>query len=233
MRRYITHVIMKHAERMIELHDLATDAHIVLLLDAWSVHRSKEFRDWIAKEHPRIHLVFVPANCTSKLQLCDVALQRPFKHGITSRFNDWAAAMVQEQIRERQIPNLSQMLTMGELKPMVLQWCCDSWRDLRERKQLILDGWERTVTGFYNVHSPARRDEAVTAVALKQLVVDSVPAEEEPEGYAASDSDSEADELDLTKPIVAGKKSCRKSPQTQHFGYQINTSAIQIDSDPD
>ncbi|RYF35862.1 MAG: hypothetical protein EOO38_28535, partial [Cytophagaceae bacterium] len=86
MQRWITRVLLPHSERIIEALSLDSDAHILLLLDAWAVHRSAEFRTWLQREHPRIHLVFVPANCTSKLQLADVALQRPFEHCIKQNF---------------------------------------------------------------------------------------------------------------------------------------------------
>jgi hypothetical protein len=235
MQRYITQVIMKHAERMIEVHGLASDAHIVLLLDAWSVHKSVEFRQWIAAEHPRIHLVYVPANCTSKLQLADVALQRPFKHGVTERFNQWAAEQVSHQLREGKIAGIADLFTMKKLKPLVLEWCCQSWRDLRERKQLILDGWDHTCVELFNVHSPQRRSEAVNAVALNRLDVAYVPEETESDGLNESDSDEDGDEdeLDLTKPVQTGKKTGRKCTQTQLFGYRIDSTAIEIDSEED
>ncbi len=70
MQRWITHVLLPHAERMIDLHQLDSNPHILLLLDAWAVHKSAEFRGWLQKEHPLIHLVYVPPNCTSKLQWC-------------------------------------------------------------------------------------------------------------------------------------------------------------------
>ena len=82
MQRWITNILLPHSERMINMHGLNANAHILLLLDCWAVHKSAEFRDWLQREHPRIHLVFVPANCTSKLQLADVVLQRPFKLGL-------------------------------------------------------------------------------------------------------------------------------------------------------
>ena len=147
-----------------------------------------------------------------------------------TRFNEWAAQVIAAQIDDKQIPNLNQKLTMGELKPLVLQWCCDSWRDLRERKQLILDGWEPTVTGLYNVHSMQRRIEAVSAVALQQLVVNVVPEQDEPDGYVDSEteSDTEADELDLSKPVAVGKQSGRARFQTKAFGYQLDSSAIEV-----
>jgi hypothetical protein len=83
----IERVLLPHSEHMIELYQLDSDAHMLLQLDAWAVHRSAQFRDWIKREHPRIHLTYVPPNCTSKLKLADVALQCPFKSCITQSFN--------------------------------------------------------------------------------------------------------------------------------------------------
>ncbi len=119
----------------------------------------------------------MPANCTSKLQLADVALQRPFKHGITERFNMWAAERVAEQIREEKPAAIADLLKMSVLKPLILQWCAESWQDLRERKQLILDGWERSCTGLYDINSPAKRAAAHDLVYLRRLDTDKVPEE--------------------------------------------------------
>ena len=109
------------------------------------------------------------------------------------------------------------------------------------RKQLILDGWNRSCIDFYNVHSHQRRSEAVDAVALNKLDVTYVPVATELDGYAVSDHDSDSDEelegdkdeLDLTKPIQTGKKTGRKCTQAKLFGYRIDSTAIEIDSEED
>ena len=132
MQRWIVRVLLPHTERMIELHSLDANAHILLLLDCWAVHKSAEFRGWLQQEHPRIHLVFVPANCTSKLQLADVALQRPFKSSITQSFNAWASATIAEQIKRGEVVGISAQLGMAALKPLVLQWCIESWKVLSQ-----------------------------------------------------------------------------------------------------
>ena len=62
------------------------------------------------KQHPRIHLVYVPANCTSRLQLCDVALQRPFKSCIKQSFNDWAATAIAAQIKCGKVTGITEQL---------------------------------------------------------------------------------------------------------------------------
>lgn len=48
-------------------------------IDVWSVHRSKEFREWMKKNHPTIIVLFVPGGCTGVFQPCDVGMQRIFK----------------------------------------------------------------------------------------------------------------------------------------------------------
>lgn len=231
MQRWITHVLLPHSERMIKLHELDSNAHILLLLDAWAVHKSAEFRSWLKKEQPRIHLVYVPANCTSKLQLCDVALQRPFKSAITASFNEWAAQTIATQIHCDEISGISAHLRMAALKPLVLQWCVESWKGLRERKELILDGWEQSCLKLFNITSEKRRREAVELIALNQLCMDEVPEGTESDGDAESDSGQE-DELDTSKPRQFGKQSERVRKQTKLFGYMVDPTRVEIDTDP-
>lgn len=228
MQGWVTTVLLPHAHRMIEAHQLDANAHIILLLDAWAVHKSDKFRTWIAEQHPRIHLVYIPANCTSKLQVADVALQRPFKHGITQRFNDWVAHEIANQIREEKTAGLNTMLTMTELKSRVLEWCAASWQDLRERRQYIMDGWDKSCTLMYNINSVQRREEAVRLVALKQLDADAVPEESEPDGY---ESESDDDELDLSKPITIGQRTGRVRKQAKPHGYMLDPTCIELDED--
>ncbi len=232
MQRWITKVLLPHSERMIELYNLDADARMLLLLDAWAVHKSAEFRDWMKREHPRIHLVYVPANCTSRLQLADVALQRPFKNCITQSFNAWAASTIAEQIRRGEVAGISAQLGVAALKPLVLQWCVESWKGLRERKQLILDGWEQSCLSLFNINSEKRRTEAVELIALGRLDLKELPEESEPDGYAESDSDGEADDLDTSKPRQFGKQSTRERTQPKLFGYMIDPTRIEIDTEP-
>lgn len=231
MQRWITHVLLPYSERMIANYELDSNAHILLLLDSWAVHKSAEFRGWMKLEHPRIHLVFVPANCTSKLQLADVALQRPFKSSIRASFDEWAAATIAEQINKDEVSGITSHLGMKTLKPLALQWCIESWKGLRERKQLILDGWEKSCLALFDITSEKRRREAVDLIALQKLDMDEMPEGEEPDGYAESESDDD-DELDVSKPRQFGKQSTRVRTQTKQFGYRLDPTQIEDDTEP-
>ena len=63
---------------------------LVWLIDCWSVHICKAFREWCKMVHGQwLCVVYVPANCTSKLQPADVILQRPLKAAFRTEFNSW------------------------------------------------------------------------------------------------------------------------------------------------
>jgi hypothetical protein len=63
-----------------------TDKKAMLLLDSWSVHRSKEFREYMDRYFPWILLVYIPPRCTSKCQPLDVAVNYQFKNIIRQGF---------------------------------------------------------------------------------------------------------------------------------------------------
>ena len=128
---------------------------------------------------------------------------------------------------------IADQLGMKVLKPLVLQWCVDSWNGLRERKQLILDGWEQSCTKLFNINSEKRRRDAVELVALKTLELDVLPDGTEPDGYAeeADCEDDEGAELDITRARTFGKQGERVRTQAKVFGFMLDPTRIEIDQE--
>lgn len=236
MQQYITKIIMPYANKCIADHRLRADANIILVLDVWAVHKSVEFRQFLRTRHPRIKLVFVPANCTSKLQVADVALQRPFKHHIKKSFSAWAAALIRENMEDGS-DTFKKSLNAKAIKPLVQQWCLDSWSALKERRELIIDGWRKCVTSLFDVNDPSSRSEAVAAVARHELEQALVPEGEEIDALgndSEAEAHSEEEELDISQPRVFGeRKGGRDRKQIRLFGYQLSSSAIAMTEDSD
>ncbi|EJD54964.1 hypothetical protein AURDEDRAFT_49858, partial [Auricularia subglabra TFB-10046 SS5] len=65
MRSYVDNILVPYYERQCALLGLGDDQEFLWVIDCWSVHRSKEFRTWMKVNHPRITMLYVPANCTS------------------------------------------------------------------------------------------------------------------------------------------------------------------------
>jgi len=250
MQEWITQVLLPYAERKITALKLRSDSHMVLLLDVWSVHKGEPFRRFLRTHHPSIHLVFVPANCTSKLQVADVALQRPYKSCIRRSFDKWAAAMLYEQLAAGVPIRLKENFSMPIIKPLLLQWSIDSWHELRDRKELILQGWGQCVVSLYDVHDPEKRMQAMRDVIQQQLdpMPDPVGEEEEDAAggssesedsdieYAVSDVSSSKDELDITKPVAQGQRRStrvRNPPAAAAGSYLLNSQQIALSEDSD
>lgn len=235
MQQWITEVLLPYADRV-----SLPKSDIVLVLDVWAVHKSEEFRTFLREQHPRIHLVFVPANCTSKLQVADVALQRSFKHGLRRRFNHWAADIIKEQIANSNLIGLNPFLKMASIKPLILQWSISSWERLQEGKEHIIAGWHTCCSSLYDVHDQEKRSAVVEAVVRGEFVGSFVPgAAETEEDTSNSESDQgedddDTDELDVMKARVFGeRKSTRKRSQRSVCSYMLDTSQIALSEDSD
>jgi hypothetical protein len=243
MQEYILNVIEPYRQRKIKDKALPLDSRMILVLDAWSVHRSAEFRSWMVKNHPLMHLVFVPANCTSHLQVADVALQKPFKSKIRDRFSEWAATIITEQASKGEISGLRAYLGLKELRPLLLEWALHAWNHLASPagKEMILKGWFQCVHGHYNVLDPESRKKAVEAAAKGEIkAYDFVPAADEPDKLAEDvwegDSDIEDDELDLTKLKAEGERKSKRAKldrQPDIGSYMLDSSQIELSDDDD
>jgi len=221
------------------------------VLDVWAVHKSEQFRMLLRTHYPNIHLVFVPANCTSKLQVADVALQRPFKVAIRKSFYAWAAKQVSEQLESGLVVGFAESFKMSNLKPLALQWCVDSWNVLEQRKQLILWGWGKCCISLFNVHDREKRIAALSEAASQRIDHKHVPEatesengsdcedsnlddsdESELEGMDIASSDEEKDELDTSIPIAAStRRSTRKRKDITSSSYMINSQQIATSGD--
>ncbi|KAH7908915.1 hypothetical protein BJ138DRAFT_993012, partial [Hygrophoropsis aurantiaca] len=64
MELLVNHVIKPYFETVKIKLGLPPSQRSIWQIDVWSVHRSKEFRAWMKKNHPTIILDFVPGGCT-------------------------------------------------------------------------------------------------------------------------------------------------------------------------
>jgi hypothetical protein len=115
---------------------------MVSLIDCWIVHISKEFRAWIKRNHPKTHLPFIPANCTSIHQLADVILQRPFKHAFCQEFNKFTMGVITSQLQASSKVKVD--MKISTLKPKVCEWLFITWIHLTSKLDMVKKGWSHT-----------------------------------------------------------------------------------------
>ncbi|KII90298.1 hypothetical protein PLICRDRAFT_85595, partial [Plicaturopsis crispa FD-325 SS-3] len=64
MRNFVDKILVPYIRAQITKLGLPEDQYAIWIIDCWSVHRSKEFLDWMSNSHPRIIVIFVPGGCT-------------------------------------------------------------------------------------------------------------------------------------------------------------------------
>lgn len=109
------------------------------------VHIAEEFLSWLRREYPFIKLNLVPAGCTSKVQIADIILNRPFKVCMKKAFMDHATNDVLQQVRSGIPTNqISHDLSLSSLKPLVVDWMLAAHQHLKGMEQVVREAYSKT-----------------------------------------------------------------------------------------
>ena len=105
-KEFVLQVLKPWWKKIIAEKRLQETVKLIWLIDCWSVHVSKAFREWCKEMHSSwMCTVYVAANCTSQLQPADVILQRPFKAAFRNGFNSWIISETQRQLDSGESPS--------------------------------------------------------------------------------------------------------------------------------
>lgn len=119
--------------------------HHIILLDCWYGHTDLDFRAYIRRRYPWLHLLFVPANCTSKLQPCDVAVQRPFKAGVAASFRQSIRRTYEEGMQQPgAAPKavIKSMLAIPFLRGLAPSWVAAGVEAAQQHRDAISRVWD-------------------------------------------------------------------------------------------
>lgn len=82
MKSYVTKILDPYFQSVHERLGLPPTQKALWQIDVWSVHRSKEFCDWMSENFSNIILNYIPGGCTGLTQPCDVGIQHTFKFSL-------------------------------------------------------------------------------------------------------------------------------------------------------
>lgn len=101
-------------------------------IDCWSVHKSKDFMDWMRHKHPRIIVLFIPANCTGVWQPLDVGLQRVMKLSIKRACHRDMVNEISAQLADDPDGVLKLDTRLGVLCNRSLGWMVAAFKDTND-----------------------------------------------------------------------------------------------------
>ncbi|KAL3675922.1 hypothetical protein R1sor_025870 [Riccia sorocarpa] len=143
MKDWVDRILAPYYVQICKKHELQVgEQKMVLLLDCWAVHRGKEFRAFMEKNHPYVLLLYVPAGCTSIYQPADVAIQRPLKARFARSYHEWAIEQVKLSLDAGVEPTGTKFdVSIGTLRAKACEWMWNAHVHVADNPDLIRLGW--------------------------------------------------------------------------------------------
>ena len=91
-------------------------------------------------EENNIYVMSVPANCTDRLQPMDLSVNKSAKDFMRSKFRNWYATQVQQQLHKEDIAPVD--LRMSTMKPLGASWLVSLYDCLRAQSSIIENGFK-------------------------------------------------------------------------------------------
>jgi hypothetical protein len=113
MKALVSKIIEPYRKCTVEKLGLPAEQKILWLIDVWSVHVSEAFRSWMKQHFANILILYIPPNCTSKLQPQDVAVQKPFKGAVQAAFRAFQRRRYEQALLDGMPLHLTLMLTFS------------------------------------------------------------------------------------------------------------------------
>lgn len=129
MRSLVDDIIAPYFSEQKQKLGLPEEQKSIWQIDVWSVHRSREFRNWMKTNHPNIILHFIPGGCTGVFQPCDVGIQRIMKHSLKrSCHHDLVEEILGQVDTGKQQVTIDK--TVGVLRDRTVTWLWNAYGTL-------------------------------------------------------------------------------------------------------
>lgn len=138
MKELVDEVIKPYFEKKKADLGLPPEQCSIWKIDCWSVHKSKEFLDWMKGTHPTIIVIFVPGGCTGLWQPLDVGIQRVLKQSIKRSAHKDIVEETTSHLESGTFACTIKLDTkLGTLRDRSVGWIANAIQDVN-RKDLIM-----------------------------------------------------------------------------------------------
>ena len=141
-KKFVAKILLSYKDSQVELLNLPAIQEMIWLIDCWSVHISKKIWKWIKNHYLKIHILYIPANCTNIYQYADIIFKRLFKHIFRQAFNKYTIEAITKQLMACEDVHMD--FKMSKFKPHIYEWFYVAWANASNRITMILKDWEQS-----------------------------------------------------------------------------------------
>ena len=132
MKLYLTEILIPYVTRKRNECKLAENYRALVIFDQFKGQVTASI--FTLLEENNIAIVLVPANCTDRLQPLDISVNKPAKSFLRSKFQDWYADKVCQQLVNQEDSAVD--LRLSVVKPLAAKWMIHFLTTLRLNQKL-------------------------------------------------------------------------------------------------
>ena len=141
MKNYVEKILFPYVQRKREELKLSPNHHALVLFDMFKGQCTQAILELL--ETNNIDVVFIPANCTDRLQPLDVSVNKPAKTFLRGQFQDWYAKQVCKQLEvERDVEKKMIDLRLSIMKPLGAKWLVYMYDYFKSKPEIIMNGFK-------------------------------------------------------------------------------------------
>ena len=117
---------------------LSSDHPTLLLFDNFKAQRTETILKYLDSNN--VNVVLVPPNCTDRLQLLDLSVNRSAKKFLRNEFQEWYAQQVCTQLQSK-VDKQPVNLRLSVVKPLGAKWMVNFYNYIQTKPGLVQNGF--------------------------------------------------------------------------------------------
>ena len=112
----------------------------LVLFDCFKGQTTEDVQKQLSENN--IYSIQIPPNCTDKLQLMDISINKPMKDELRSRFHKWYSNEVMRQMKDVPIEEVKINVHLTSIKGLSASWIISSWQAISSRPTIAINGFQ-------------------------------------------------------------------------------------------
>ena len=130
--------------------NLAHDHHALCIFDNFKGQLTANVLQLLEENH--VDIVFVPPNCTDRLQPLDLSVNKPGKDFLRDKFQQWYSDKVFDQLCKNEASLEPIKFPLQVMKPLGAQWIMELHAHMLTKPEIIKNGFQAAgITDILNI----------------------------------------------------------------------------------